>query len=239
MSESSAPPSFLDPIAAIDLADHIGAHMLFPDEHGFRERVMRFYASKRALQFSDLGSAQADVRVVADEGERSFLYDAKMNMRSGAIVGQIFREVVGKHELTIATSLSAEIGKLSDAFTAKSKSGGADVAPEYPLSRQLDGRAPAASPRAINDMWDRFAPVRHLWAAWVHGAQIDDPFPCPGNRVLEFLATGEQFREMGASLRLPRSTVTLGAPTAFELPAEVIRCLPKLAPLSFETIATD
>jgi hypothetical protein len=73
----------------------------------------------------------------------------------------------------------------------------------------------------VNTILPRFRPVAHLWAAHsyeaLHGE--DRQFPCSFERVRDFLAMAEFFRERALAIKFPqRRDALLRADEAWTLP---------------------
>lgn len=113
----------------------------------------------------------------------------------GTIAGLVLRECVGR------LSMGQDV-KLSEAF--KDNSHG------FLTKKVFD-----------NDVWPKFRPVAHFYAAWVDELldEQDGIFPCKLSRMRIFLETAESYREAAENLRTKQSPKPiLASGEAFRLP---------------------
>ncbi len=210
-------PSRLD-VAAVECM------MLFPDDELTRQRafntcLVEFSRSCSATLPREVLESLFDIAADAPRLEDIQHEVKKKRVIWGTIAGRILVEAVGHSKLGAPFTMKAAVEVATRAFRHNSHPG---------RSSQII----RVEPRTVaNEIWPKFGPVAHYWAAWGELA-LDGKkdFPCHTDDLYEFLAFSEAYRRLGESIRLaPRSPKPILTPDlTVRLPATIESAVPKL-----------
>jgi hypothetical protein len=189
-----------DTLDTRDALAEVEAAMLFPDDAEMRDTVRRVERQHALIEAAKAGDFQIDAPTMAEAMEAALhtptpawlQEQTKRPAYYGGVAGVVLlRLLYGEHtdqraEYTIRKTAPKVTGALWRSYVGN-----------------------LAEETIKQDVWPRFAPVAHLWSAYITLTNEGiKEFPCRIRDLPRFLALAEQDRHAGESQRLYRRSET-------------------------------